>query len=176
MAIHGIASCFQDDFLSHIEKTFENVEEKTATVANGKELDVRRSIVKMHRDEAIENHLWTFISDINAEHYGYDVWKHCHLQYTMYHGNNEGHYDWHVDTEFDTDKKCARKLSMTIQLSESHEYEGGEFQAQGIDISPDLRKRGSLLMFPSWLSHRVTPVTSGTRKSLVAWFHGPMWR
>ena len=176
MAVHGISECLDDDFLSYVEEIFANEPEENGSVYDGKMSDVRRSRVKHKRDQAIENHLWTFISDVNAEHYGYDLWKHCHLQYTMYHGSDNGHYDWHVDVDYNPQKKYTTKLSLTIQLSDENDYEGGEFQALDIDISPNLKKRGSLIMFPSWLNHRVTPVTSGTRKSLVAWFHGPMWR
>jgi PKHD-type hydroxylase len=38
------------------------------------------------------------------------------------------------------------------------------------------RARGTLVAFPSYLLHRVTPITSGTRKSLVAWVSGPVFR
>lgn len=176
MALHAIPTCMDDEFLSYVEETFLNEPEQTGVVRDGEISDVRRSVVKFKRDQSIENHLWNFVSDLNAEQYGYDIWKHCHLQYTVYQGDNNGHYGWHVDTNYDPTKKFARKLSVTIQLSDSHEYVGGDFKAEGIDISPDLRERGSLLMFPSWLPHQVTPVTSGTRKSLVAWFNGPMWR
>ena len=34
------------------------------------------------------------------------------------------------------------------------------------------RELGSLIVFPSWLHHQVTPVTHGVRKSLVVWNKG----
>jgi PKHD-type hydroxylase len=72
-----------------------------------------------------------------------------------------------------------RKLSITIQLSDSDDYEGGNFildrQYQQPD-SKDLRTKGTILVFPSPIKHKVTPVTKGIRKSLVAWVEGPKWR
>jgi len=71
----------------------------------------------------------------------------------------------------------VRKLSMTTLLSDS--YEGGEFQFSGYakekcEIStPEFSKVGSIIVFPSFLEHRVAPVTKGTRYSLVTWFVGP---
>ena len=74
-----------------------------------------------------------------------------------------------------------RKLSMTIQLSDPDDYEGGDFvfNVNQIGQSPDreqLRKKGTVLVFPSFIMHGVKPVTKGTRKSLVSWIEGPTWR
>ena len=68
---------------------------------------------------------------------------------------------------------------MTVQLSNGDDYEGGDFQlrdgtGEGLDNS--IYNRGSILVFPSFLLHRVTPVTSGTRKTLVAWFEGKRFK
>ena len=68
---------------------------------------------------------------------------------------------------------------MTVQLSDGDEYEGGEFHLRdgsGQDLPNNIYDRGSVLVFPSFLLHRVTPVTSGTRKTLVAWFEGKRFR
>ena len=72
-----------------------------------------------------------------------------------------------------------RKLSVTIQLSDSNDYEGGDFVFDQEYQSPDpkaLRKKGTILVFPSPIRHAVKPVTKGTRKSLVAWVEGPKWK
>ena len=60
-------------------------------------------------------------------------------------------------------------------LSAEPEYEGGEFQA--LDHAPvGRRQKGALLVFPSFLQYRVTPVTTGYRQCLVAWLVGPKFR
>ncbi|MDA8015328.1 MAG: 2OG-Fe(II) oxygenase, partial [Gammaproteobacteria bacterium] len=66
-----------------------------------------------------------------------------------------------------------------VQLSDADEYEGGDFQMHYVKAHPPadiIRKRGTVLIFPSLLLHRVTPVTSGVRYSLVGWYVGPSWK
>ncbi len=97
------------------------------------------------------------------------------FQYTVYHGVEGGHYDWHMDLS--TQKQFPRKLSMSIQLSDPGDYEGCDLQFYGhrqLETAP--RTRGTAIIFPSYILHRVTPVVSGTRKALVAWAGGPMFK
>ena len=101
----------------------------------------------------------------------------CDIQFTEYHANKGGHYDWHIDVNWNGNEARDRKLSVTVQLSDTSEYEGGGFEfieCQTPDASS--RLKGTVLVFPSYLQHRVLPITSGTRKSLVAWFEGPRWQ
>jgi PKHD-type hydroxylase len=96
------------------------------------------------------------------------------FQYTIYHGTEGGHYDWHVDHG---PLHVQRKLSLSLQISHSSQYEGCDLQLQASnrrDTAP--RERGTIIAFPSYVLHRVTPVVSGTRKSLVAWVTGPKFR
>ena len=115
------------------------------------------------------------VLDLNARLYRYELYGLVEpLQYTIYNGNEGGHYGWHVDTGVTVE---PRKLSLTLQLSEPSAYEGGELILQaGEGPYQAERARGTLIVFPSFLMHRVTPVTSGIRKSLVAWVAGPAFR
>jgi PKHD-type hydroxylase len=93
------------------------------------------------------------------------------IQYTEYHDNG-GHYDYHLDLG-ESGVASQRKVSLTIQLSESNEYEGGDFKILRGDVPETFpRDPGSAIVFPSYLLHKVTPVTRGTRKSLVFWLGG----
>ena len=67
----------------------------------------------------------------------------------------------------------ARKLSMTVVLNS--DFEGGEFQIRGLQKDQQVPplKEGSIIVFPSFIDHRIKPVTKGVRYSLVAWFLGP---
>jgi PKHD-type hydroxylase len=95
------------------------------------------------------------------------------FQYTVYHATEGGHYDWHVDYG----KRFPRKLSFSLQLSDPANYDGGELQTYGgNEITPAPKVRGTLIAFPSYVLHRVTPVTRGTRKTIVAWTAGPKFR
>tara|TARA_R100001594_G_scaffold20689_1_gene40151 strand:+ start:52 stop:675 length:624 start_codon:yes stop_codon:yes gene_type:complete len=114
----------------------------------------------------------------------WDLTESC--QYTEY---KEGQfYDWHCDsnpTPYDkpddpnTNGKI-RKLSLILSLSEPEEYEGGDVEFGFYDnegnkqpsICEEVRPRGSLIIFPSFVWHRVKPVTRGIRHSLVCWSLG----
>ena len=100
------------------------------------------------------------------------------LQFTTYKGKNEGRYGWHHDVDFKNPHPYHRKLSLTLQLSDPKDYEGGEFEFEsGIDELPEeYREKGTILIFPSFYKHQVKPVTKGTRHSLVTWVEGPHWR
>lgn len=94
-------------------------------------------------------------------------------------------YDWHCDSYIEPYNNPdnpntygkQRKLSMTISLSHPEEYKGGdlEFDFRNTDkgsqpkVCEEIREKGSIVVFPSFIWHRVTPVTKGTRHSLVCW-------
>lgn len=128
--------------------------------------------------DVVANKLWNVVNDANRTNFGFDVSYLDSVQYTVYNDGGD-HYDWHIDTFLDTPNAFHRKLSVTVQLSNGDDYEGGDFQlrdgtGEGLDNS--IYNRGSILVFPSFLLHRVTPVTSGTRKTLVAWFEGKAFK
>jgi PKHD-type hydroxylase len=123
--------------------------------------------------------LWNFFIDANRDHFGFDLNYMREVQYTTYHGEQGGKYDWHKDTFWINPTMNHRKLSMTIQLAEPNEYEGGDFEIDaefGVLDQAVIKQRGTVLVFPSFLRHRVTPVTSGIRRSLVCWAEGPKFR
>jgi PKHD-type hydroxylase len=93
------------------------------------------------------------------------------IQLTEY--ADDGHYDWHADTYAPNENGMQRKLSVSILLNDPNEFEGGEFEFR--NCKPEL-KQGSILVFPSFLDHKVMPVTSGTRYSAVGWMEGPAFR
>jgi PKHD-type hydroxylase len=76
-------------------------------------------------------------------------------------------YIWHLDLG---SQRLRRKLSASVQLSDSTDYDGGDLEFWNTETAP--RTQGTLIVFPSYLLHRVTPVTRGTRLSLVAWAIG----
>jgi len=85
-----------------------------------------------------------------------------------------GHYDWHVDTG---NEVCHRKLSFTIQLSDSKDYKGGDIEFIGSKVDKEaFRQRGVCIIYPSFLPHRITKVTKGVRHAIVGWIHGPTFR
>jgi PKHD-type hydroxylase len=98
------------------------------------------------------------------------------IQYTEYTGEESGGYDWHLDVG--AYPVNHRKISITVQLSDSDDYEGGdlEFWLGGKTQTKAPRQKGAVVIFPSFLLHRVTPVTKGVRKSLVLWVGGNSYK
>lgn len=105
------------------------------------------------------------------------------------HYGEGGTYDWHKD-EFDQPfgdeapeiwRGQSRKISIVVNLSPAEEYEGGELMFKdtygSVVDDPEtlakIRQQGSVVVFPSYILHTVTPVTRGTRCSLVSWILGP---
>lgn len=112
---------------------------------------------------------------MNEQVYGYDLRGFAEpFQYTVYEDREGGHYDWHVDQG---PMEPVRKLSLSVQLSDPARYQGCDLELHGAtEISRGPRDRGAVIIFPSYVLHRVTPIQSGTRKSLVAWISGPRFR
>lgn len=93
------------------------------------------------------------------------------LQYTIY-GPGQ-YFEWHIDLGPET---SARKLSMTVQLSSPEGYDGGALEFINLPPREESRAQGAATIFPSYLAHRVAPVTRGVRRSLVAWASGNTFR
>ena len=99
------------------------------------------------------------------------------VQYGMY--RSDDYYNWHVDQHNQPNRGSVRKISMSLFLSDN--YEGGEFDLDIYKHETDPRYEsfklpiGSAIFFQSDVWHRVRPVTSGVRKSIVAWFSGPAY-
>jgi len=88
-----------------------------------------------------------------------------------------GHfYDWHQDTFFLTDGDTCRKVTVIALLSDPKDFAGGDFELQNCDSAQLVLKKGSVIAFPSYLNHRATAVTKGTRYSAALWVHGPNFK
>ena len=98
------------------------------------------------------------------------------IQYTEYYDTQEGHYDWHQD--IGPGIGTQRKVSITVQLSEADEYEGGDLEmwSGGDNVAVAERGAGVVFIFTSYMMHRVTKVTKGTRRSFVLWVGGDHYR
>ena len=171
----------QTDVIEAIKQRAEEVAFQNATIFSGEEKndDIRRSQVKwLSHDNATKQFLWQYIQQANRNAFGFNIDNLGDIQYTEYEETDEGHYDWHHDINWSQDRAYDRKLSITVQLTDGSEYEGGQFEFSEV-ANPDLgasKKLGTVLVFPSYLKHRVTPVTKGKRISLVGWFEGPRWK
>jgi PKHD-type hydroxylase len=110
------------------------------------------------------------IKQFNEKHFHFDLFGILEsLQFAEYNHPN-GKYEAHIDRGKNI---SPRKLSVSLQLSDENDYEGGDLElifSHNPDKAP--RTQGTVIVFPSYVLHRVAPVTSGTRYSLVAWVTG----
>lgn len=166
---------------SELTKISKNIKKLPWNIAKtvGGEVEVRDSNIKWIPQN--EDWFWLYEKLANmATEANNSLWKFdLHqvpemIQYTEYKAP-AGHYDWHADIGPGILSK--RKVSITVQLSEPDEYEGGDlelFRGGSMD-GPFLKAEknaGCVFLFPSYMMHRVTPVTKGTRKSFVLWLGG----
>lgn len=170
---------FTNEELNKIIEIGESIPKNVATTVgeDGKDGNVseyRKSEVSWIGQNPQTSWIYDRISDLaikaNTEMWNFDIWDYQDdLQYTTYYGNG-GHYDWHPDLGPGISN---RKLSVVLQLSDSEDYQGGDLQINtGGSVLSVPRERGLICFFPSFLLHRVTPLTSGLRRSLVVWLCG----
>lgn len=149
-----------------------------ATIFAGKDYetvrDVRETQVAFINDQQIKGIMMHYFNEANRNAFGIDI---DYLPDSQYGEYSEGSfYNWHHDINWQADTPYDRKLSIVIQLSDPDDYDGGEFEFKNIVKPENFYKQGSVLVFPSYLVHRVTEITRGQRKSLVNWIEGPRWR
>ena len=126
----------------------------------------------------IWNRLALVIAEINSRFFHFDITGlYENIQLGCYKGKDLGHYGWHVDTTLGS-YGVMRKLSVALLLSDPSEFEGGELQLKFETDEPVAveQAKGRAWFFPSFMMHRVTPVTKGVRKSLVIWAGGPPFK
>lgn len=112
---------------------------------------------------------------LNGQFFDFDLYGFVEdFQYTVY-GPENDHYTWHMDKG--RMGSSPRKLSLVLQLSDPSEYDGGDLEIwTGTEPRVLDKTKGYVHAFPSFIMHRVTPVTRGIRKSLVIWVAGPKFK
>jgi PKHD-type hydroxylase len=164
---------------------------QTATTYD-KNFNIRKCRVAWINDKWIYDIINPFIHSANEKagwNFQWD-WNET-PQFTIY-GKGE-YYGWHAD-QFTAPRKDknknfdgkVRKLSLTLQLTDKLKYEGGDFQFLWVDnrkkdllntiTIDDAKDMGTVIIFPSFIWHRVLPITKGKRESLVNWSLGKEFR
>ena len=117
------------------------------------------------------------VSDANRAAFGFDLTDFGEsAQVARYGAERQGHFDWHSDIGAGQ-WAARRKLTVVVQLSDPDAYEGGKLEIWPSNaVIAAAATRGTATVFPSFVLHRVTPVTFGTRWSLTLWAHGPAFR
>ena len=117
------------------------------------------------------------VAETNREAFNFDLTEFAESpQVARYGAEREAHFDWHSDIGSGA-LAVKRKLTIVVQLSDPLDYDNGNLELRpDANIHPTPRDRGTAIVFPSFVLHRVTPVTKGTRWSLTLWSHGPAFR
>ena len=172
---------FTDSQLNWLQEKAKHAEQNAYVGGGGGKVldhDIRRSQVSwLHNTPESK---WVFdilanvVNKINTDYYSFDLTGFGEaLQLTHYDQSQNGMYGWHQDYN----AGVSRKLSVTVQLTDPSEYEGGNLQIMTTGNPASVqKKRGMIALFPSYVLHQVTPVTQGSRQSLVAWVSGPAFK
>lgn len=116
--------------------------------------------------------VWDTAVNATKNHYGLKLSGITRMPHYVEYHRRYGHFHWHNDYSHEAGDS-PRKLTVIIQLSDGSEYEGGDLEIFGAVKTIVPRKRGTVLCLPSFVPHRVTPVTAGVRRIIVAWIAGP---
>ena len=174
------------NLLSDIENIDENSFIKSEIKKNGSSIqnNIRKSQhCWIPSTNWIGRFIWYYIRMANKDNFLYDISdiENDLIQYTQY--NKGDYYNWHTDMDIgdiNEPDQLVRKLSFTLQLTNEDEYTGGNLEFADFDDSSYRflvpKSRGTMIVFDSRTPHRVTPIESGIRKSLVGWVVGKRWR
>lgn len=165
--------------------------ENAATIGINSDLansSFRRSVIRWIDHKAnpeytwIYDKLWKFQIVINRDWFNFNVTHLPPMQFTEYDESYQGEYKTHQDIFWLPKGNTHRKVSLIVQLTTPSEYEGGNLRFENLDQCPQendyeaMRRKGTIIAFPSFVYHRLEPVTKGKRHSLVGWFEGPKFQ
>lgn len=188
---HLYHSVIPDHMIQNIHETAKPIPSQQAVTGYNEATaqnvsSIRKSEVKWidanrYEHGYIVSMIMQLVKQANRDYFGFDIDYINDVQYTTYYGDllTPGHYDWHSDIFWEADTLYQRKLSFVCQLSDPSEYEGGNLLLDQQYTQPPsdlLKAKGSVIVFPSFLKHKVTPVTYGIRRSLVSWVEGPNFK
>jgi len=168
---------FSEEELNSLQDYAQNAKSR-GLVGGGKEdANIRKSNLYWMDKTPDTSFAFERLAEVVAKvnlHYAFDLTGFAeHFQLTNYDGEEQGMYGWHQDFG----NGPNRKLSLILQLTDPAEYEGGnlEILTRGSPLTIK-KQRGLITLFPSYTLHQVTPVTRGTRQTLVTWITGPSFR
>jgi len=181
IAWHGLFSAAE---LDRLERHCDGLALEQARVTGDGYGSIRSTQVAwVHRKAEVTELLYQKMEQVvlrlNVEHFRSDLSGLTTLQHAVYRESEAGYFDWHIDYGRDNNDpgQEPRKITLSLQLSDPECYDGCDLEIRAahlVDVAP--RQRGALVAFRANALHRVTPITRGIRKSLVAWAAGPEYR
>ncbi|MFY0601941.1 MAG: 2OG-Fe(II) oxygenase [Cyclobacteriaceae bacterium] len=181
-AAYSYENHFSKSEIDQLNQAWEANNQETATVTGGNETvnsGIRRSsVVTIAPNQQELSWFYKKLSDLvlkcNQECYGFDL--HGIYEPIQIIGYETGDFfEWHAD--YGNGYSSNRKLSVSVQISSPDQYEGGELQfmvnKQVISVP---KTEGTVVIFPSYIMHRVNKITKGERRSVVCWISGPPFK
>ena len=170
-----------DNGLNNWEEQKSTIQANTEQPSDIENNDIRNvtMFISPKPEEELNNKIIGAIMHVNSTEnsYGFDVYgmaEPCALMRyqspDLSPNGKPGKYDWHMDIGVNS-ILTMRKLSYSLLLN-AGDYEGGKLEFFGDKDTGSQDDCGSMIIFPSYLVHRVLPVTKGTRYALVGWLHG----
>jgi PKHD-type hydroxylase len=173
---------FEDRALDKLERYCDTLALEPARLNSGAN-DIRiTQVAWVHRTaetEALYRQMEAIVLRLNTDLFRFDLSGLTAMQYAVYREGDRSYFDWHNDygRARDDPGQEPRKITLSLQLSDGDTYDGCDLEiraAHPTDVAP--RDRGALIAFRATALHRVTPITRGSRKCLVAWAAGPEFR
>jgi len=177
-------NAFSKSFCDNILKQGDQRKLELAKIADGNQVN-RKSHISWLDDKSLIEQVTPVINEANEKAgWNFLLREFEPLQYTIY--NIRDHYDWHIDTHAKVySNGLIRKISFSICLNDentlNNNYTGGKFEIciphprynkNKYFKFTDNFKQGTIIVFPSYVWHKVHPILSGTRKVLVGWVVG----
>lgn len=166
-------------FIAHVNQRYVGSDGQVGGMgANGTVKTERRKAIGTSVSKTDASFAWVlqrtldFVRKKNAQYWQYNLAEYDSdliedMHFVMYNGSLGGFYDWHSDTAV-AGARSLRKVSAVLILSDPSNYTGGAFLIKPEQNEIALpRDQGSLILFPSFVLHKVDPVTSGYRHSIV---------
>jgi PKHD-type hydroxylase len=165
-------------------------QEQRSHIGGGQNPRIRSGRTVFFINPKIWEIIWPHVEMVNKET-GWNLVVEGLETFQMVIYDKTDHYLWHPDSTLVPEHACGkedrwRKLSFSLLLNDTSEFEGGEFIIEERNVSQQSKnlndfyserevplKQGEMVVFPSNSLHRVQPVTSGTRYVLVGWIYGP---
>ena len=171
---HIFEKALPKEFCEYLIKSIDWNKSDTAKVdKNNHEIDKNARITNIYWEELLSPIgcvIQSYIVEAN-KYWGYNIQRLEKVQMSQY--GLGGHYDWHMDSKAPVNNE-QRKLSISILLNDN--FEGGKLEIESNKDENVLKCQGDIVVFPSFLQHRVLPVTDGTRYTAVSWAYGPTFR
>ena len=146
----GMSYGFREKDFERLEQLVTQYDSMQAQIGSKVVEEVRSSrITWLSSNVWLKERLWRFAEEANRKNYGFDVTRSCDVQYTEYLAEQKGHYDWHVDVHPQKEGMVYdRKLSLTVQLTDPDEYEGGTFEIERQNATRLAHREGNCLGIP----------------------------